>query len=252
MQPSVFIALPVYIGLQARTFQAIMGCFSQARIHVHLLGGCPEIAKARSELVAVFLESECEHLLFVDSDIGFGPEVLRDLLDCNAALVTATYKEKASPHNWTCEGAGTLVSLPLSYQGRRRLRTIPILRAGLGLTLIRRDVFTSIQAFNRNLFYQSEASQKQVCHMFAPMIERDSARIPRLLSEDTAFYFRARQVGIQPHCLIDATIDHSGVIANLGKELDTHRGTPYSGSCSNLIMSQPPDLRLCRTREVLR
>jgi hypothetical protein len=27
---------------------------------------------------------------------------------------------------------------------------------------------------------------------------------------------------------------------------------PYSRSCSDLIMSKPPDLRLCRTREVLR
>jgi hypothetical protein len=233
-KPKIFLALPVYTGLQGRTFQSVVGCLHVAECHIQVLSGCPELPKARSELVAAFLETTCEYLFFIDSDIGFDPQVLRDLLSCGSPLVTATYREKNSPHHWTCAAEQALEEMPITQRGQ--VRTIDVWRAGLGCTLIRRDVFVSIQTFNRELMYQSDATQKLVCHMFAPFIEKEEG-IPRLISEDTAFYRRARQIGVQAHCLLDATIDHSGIVANLGVTLDT---VSKRGRLQPVPASRPP------------
>ena len=224
MLPSIFLALPVYQGLQVRTLATVLGCFSVARCEVRTVAGCPDIAKARAELVGEFLRSSCDSLLFVDADVGFDPQTFRDLLSCHGtcAIILAAYREKNPPHHWTCapkEGMA-LESLPISSHGPHRLRTLQVERAGLGSTLVRREVFERIQQFNRELMYRSDATQEMVCHMFAPMIEEDMKGIPRLLSEDAAFYRRAATMGFPTHVLLDATVDHNGILGNLGKTLD--------------------------------
>jgi hypothetical protein len=224
MLPGIFLALPVYAGFQARAFQTILQCFGVARCEVNLLGGCPDVAKARSELVGRFLETSCEHLLFIDADIGFAPQVLLDMLSCEVDIILAAYREKNTPHHWTCAPkGGSLEDLPIVPRGLEKLRTIQVERAGLGTTLIRREVFEEIQKFHRELFYRSDATQEMVCYMFAPMIEEDKGGIPRHLSEDASFYRRAAAVGFSTHVLLDATVDHSGVTGNLGKALDESR-----------------------------
>ncbi len=225
MSPKIFVALPIYQGLQPRAFRSLLDFFSVVPCELNIIDGCPELAKARSELVGAFLHTSCTHLLFLDSDVGFGPQTLRDLLTCDVDIVLAAYQEKREPHHWTCApAAGSLESLLITHRGLQgEVRTLRVERAGLGSTLIRREVFEKIQRFNRELMYRSEATQKLVCHMFASMIEEDLDGIPRLLSEDSSFYRRAATMGFEVNVLLDATVDHAGVVGNLGKTLDAGR-----------------------------
>ena len=221
-KPRVFFALPIYTGLQPRTLNSLLLSVPTVESQVSVVAGCAEIARARAELVSSFLRSGSEFLFFVDADIGFGPEVLKDLIRSGFPIVVAAYRERVNQNNWTVDGGKPLTELPISRAHPWQLRTIPIERAGLGCTLIRRDVLETMSHSKdyENLCYINETSQESVCDLFSSLILRDSAGVRRRLSEDAAFYCRAIEQGFRPQCLIDATIDHSGVIANLGQTLD--------------------------------
>ena len=55
------------------------------------------VTRARNELVARFLRSEATHLFFVDSDIGFTPEQVLEMLRFNEPFVAGVYPLKALP-----------------------------------------------------------------------------------------------------------------------------------------------------------
>ena len=52
---------------------------------------CSDIVLRRSQFVRHFLESDCTHLFFVDSDIEFAPQVLRGMLVADQHFVAAPY-----------------------------------------------------------------------------------------------------------------------------------------------------------------
>jgi hypothetical protein len=231
-KPKIFFALPVYMGVETRALKTLIGCLAVVEGTIQVIGGCPEIGKARSELMAAFLRSNCEYLFFLDSDVGFEPQVLLDMIACELPLVACAYRQKVPPHHWTCayetgelcKALEDLTITVLRYTktdgaSPHRLRVIPITHAGLGCTLVHRDVPEIIQKTNRNLFYTSD-TQDPVCDMFSSFITKDQTGTSRRRSEDTAFFLRTLQNGIQPVCLLDATLDHSGTVANLGETID--------------------------------
>lgn len=53
------------------------------------------ISHARNEVVGEFLESDCTHLLFLDSDVGFNVDPhLKQMLDADLDFVVGTYPRK--------------------------------------------------------------------------------------------------------------------------------------------------------------
>jgi hypothetical protein len=81
-EPNVFIAMPCYGEIPLEVVLAIMRVgglpFSHA---IHLTPGDSLVSRARNRLAADFLESDCTHLLFIDSDIVFEPEDIIRLLE---------------------------------------------------------------------------------------------------------------------------------------------------------------------------
>ncbi len=53
----------------------------------HVLTGCPFIGRARNDLVDRFLKSDCDNLLFLDSDVGFDVSVLPRVLNHKPEIV---------------------------------------------------------------------------------------------------------------------------------------------------------------------
>lgn len=56
------------------------------------------IQRARNDLVSMALESECDHLVFVDSDQEWDPEWIFKLLDHPVDLVAGTVPKKSDTH----------------------------------------------------------------------------------------------------------------------------------------------------------
>jgi len=97
----IFIATPAY-GHQVTTtymnsvMRLIATNFDDMKITsmVHLQSGMALVTQARNNCVASFLNSDCDYLLFIDSDIGFEPESVARLLRRGEELMLTPYPVK--------------------------------------------------------------------------------------------------------------------------------------------------------------
>src|SRR5262249_30169241 len=100
--PLIFLATPCFGGqVGAHYLNSVLGlqgaCAERGvGLHVELLENDTQITRARARLCARFMaHPEATHLLFVDADIGFGPEAALRLLDAGHEVAGGVYPLKA-------------------------------------------------------------------------------------------------------------------------------------------------------------
>lgn len=103
----------------------------------------PSVQKARTEIVNAARSVGAEHLLFIDADQEFHPRSLLRLLGHDKAIVAGNYPRKVAPYTPICIGKDGLPLMPA--QGLIEAALI-----GLGIALIRMEVFDAIEAKARS------------------------------------------------------------------------------------------------------
>lgn len=104
----VFIATPCYGGMLTEGYHRSM-MFTLQKLYQHRipfqLGSLTNeslVTRARNTLVSMFLDSDCTHLMFIDSDISFNGDyiikMLWDTLRDDVEIVTGAYPKKGI--NW--------------------------------------------------------------------------------------------------------------------------------------------------------
>ena len=145
IKPSVFIAMPCYDSVKINTMLSIFQLIqhlgrSKVEVGINTMKS-PLIHQARNYLTSVFLTTQYTHLLFIDSDVEFGPEAGLRMLGADKDIITTPYRvkdERLDTPRYT-------VKFPDP-------KVIPILPGGLveieagptGLMLIKRTVFEKI------------------------------------------------------------------------------------------------------------
>lgn len=104
----LFIATPAY-GHTVNTcyMNSILKFVKAAQNHetlnisvsMHLQPGIALITQARNNCVSNFLNSDCTHMLFIDSDIGFEPEAIFRLINKDVPLCLTPYPVKGYGKN---------------------------------------------------------------------------------------------------------------------------------------------------------
>jgi hypothetical protein len=97
----------------------------------------PDIAELRSMMISIWYDTmpQSTHILFIDSDMGFPPEIVTDMLLFNEPVVGAIYPQRKLPLSWAGSGTG-------ASQTERRGDFMLVEGVGFGVTLIRRDCIT--------------------------------------------------------------------------------------------------------------
>ena len=135
---------------------------------VMMQAGDALVTRARQNLVAHFLENAAAtHLLFVDADIGFEPEQVFHLLDCDADMTAAVYPTKRI--DWAKFSAlaqagrshpeSEALSYVLELDPERlalRGRFVKVRYAGTGFLMIRRAALVAMIERYPELRYQRE------------------------------------------------------------------------------------------------
>lgn len=110
---SVRIAVPAYSGALAKETQRSivegLKALKAEGIEVDafdLLPGCCYLDHARNILVARFLRGAATDLLFIDADVGFGPEDLLRLCAATRPMVAGIYPKKTEPPEWPVSVSG--------------------------------------------------------------------------------------------------------------------------------------------------
>jgi hypothetical protein len=99
----------------------------------------PDIAELRSMALTIWYDTmpDVSHMLFIDSDMGFQPDMVTDMLMFDEPIVGAIYPQRKFPQSWAGSGTGDAVT-------ERRGNFMKVEGVGMGCTLIRRDAVTKM------------------------------------------------------------------------------------------------------------
>jgi len=145
MKPTLFIAMPCYDSVKVNSMLSIFKLIQQLgksgiQVGIHTMKS-PLIHQARNYLTSVFLTTEYQYMLFIDSDVEFEPEAVMRMMVAKKNIVCTPYRVKAedtSKNIYTVEFKDPKNILVLA-EGLVEIEAGPT-----GLMLIDRKVFEKI------------------------------------------------------------------------------------------------------------
>lgn len=206
----VFIALPIYGGVDCQFFASCMSLKLEAEmnhnISVKLRMGDSAVGRARNGLTREFLESDCDDLLFIDSDLVFSMEQINRILSHSEDVVGGCYCKKQ-------EGSPQLVcnTMP-GVLSPREDGLMNVRYVGTGFMKVSRRAFElQIQHFGNEMRYGLDhdkgVTEYDFWHMGAYEFP-DKSR--RYLSEDWWFCQKWMDIGGQVWMDMNVLLAHSG------------------------------------------
>lgn len=189
--------------------------------------GSSNLPRARNELVARFLASDCDDLVFIDDDMGWKPEAIVRLLASDKDVIGGVGRKKvdkpnSDPNVWC-------VHFPQEAEGRLDqddMGAVRVLALGTGLLKISRSVFECMIAahpeWKRDGHDGMSAEVRAKNYQFFRFDPDDASE----MGEDFVFCKRWRDLG--GTVWMDPTI----WLAHVGQR-------SYSGCISELLVAQP-------------
>ena len=217
MANKLLIAVPAFGQIVTATTFLCTHALQQALAARGIGGGVttlsfPDIAELRNLFLSIWYDSlpDTTHLLFIDADMGFPPELVFDMLTLGEPIVGSIYAQRKFPLSWAGSGTGETMS-------ERRGNFMKVEGVGMGCTLIHRSAITKmLEKFPelvdtridmhpaRDTLLQS--GTKRIIRLFQCM------DIPErgMLSEDLSFCMRWNQCGGSVWGAIGYRLSHVG------------------------------------------
>jgi hypothetical protein len=268
-QTSILVATPCFGGVVSQNYMlSVIRLMSYAKsagfeVSLTLLGSDALISRARSTLVAAFLDNPAAtHLLFVDADISFEPQQVERMLRFDEDFTGALYPLKSMdwdlvPHRCVERGEN-LRHAALSYVGaflpeaeRKQVGDfVTGLYAGGGFQLIRRGVLERMIAaypetrFSRVHDLPMSGSRRDVVRgsnlfaLFDCIIDPESGAY---LSEDYSFCLRWRRIGGEIWMDAASKLSHCGPYEFVGDHASRFSGLTSPG-LARTGLTEPPSI----------
>lgn len=228
MASSLFIFVPAFGQTITATTFLTTHALQQHLSSKGIQGGIstlsfPDIAELRAMAMTIWYDTmpQSSHMLFIDADMGFPPDMVSDMFLLNEGIVGTIYPQRKVPLGWAGSGTG-------APQAERRGNFMEVEGVGMGCTLIRRDVVDVMLAKMPHL-----VDTRLAMHPAGETIKQaGSNRIIRafekldipergLVSEDLSFCIRWRQCGGKVWAAIGYRISHVGPFDYSGRYLDS-------------------------------
>ena len=171
----------------------------------------PLIHQARNYLTSVFLTTQYQYMLFVDSDVEFQPEAVLRMMVAKKNIVCTPYRVKAeelSKHIYTVEFKDPKNILVLAGG------LVEIEAGPTGLMLIDRKVFEKIIKNHPELKIRNKATPKaEKSHEFYYNFFDFGFNDGYAMGEDVSFCRLARGNGFKIYANIESSTTHHGAYA---------------------------------------
>jgi glycosyltransferase involved in cell wall biosynthesis len=220
---SIFIALPAYDFKVSLKLAVSLARFAQAApqhgidIQIGSICGCSVVSRARNLLVKDMLESDCDYLIFIDSDINFEPEDILRLMawasDPKKGIVAAVPRTRS-------EDKVYIANLDYDEQGELTMNGMGLVRAervATAFMMVRREVFVTMEAAHPDWKYYDKRSDRVLPCLFDFKLTEEG-----YIGEDFLFCDRARELGFEVWVDPSITLGHMGVqeyVGNFGTDV---------------------------------
>jgi hypothetical protein len=223
IKPSVFIAMPCYDSVKINSMLSIFKLIqhlgrSKIEVGINTMKS-PLIHQARNHLTSVFLTTQYTHMLFIDSDVEFGPEAGLRMLVADKDIICTPYRvkdERIDQPRYTVEFDNP--------------KSVPILPGGLveieagptGLMLIKRTVFERIIRNHPELKIKNKVpSDTDKSHEFYYNFFDFAFTDGYSVGEDVSFCKLARSNDFRIYANIESPTGHHGSFAWRGTFKDS-------------------------------
>jgi len=212
---NIFFATPCYGGMLTDQYFLSMFRVSQTlmqhgiNFRITTLRNESLITRARNILAAMFLESDCTHLMFIDSDIEFQPEDILRALAYDKDIIAGAYPKKALPVQYAINFKFMDAE---SKQIRVENGAIEVLDASTGFFMIKRAVFEKMMEAHPELHYRNDSNidpkfNKYCYALFDTILDPVDNRY---LSEDYTFCRRWQALGGEVWLDPNTKLNHVG------------------------------------------
>lgn len=216
MAKAVFVFVPAFGQIVTATTFLTTHNLQQALNKKGISGGIsclsyPDIAELRNIALTMWYDTlPFSHLLFIDADIGFDPQMVVDMILFDEPVVGCMYPKRTYPLQWAASGTG-------EDELERRGGFMSLAGVGMGCTLISRDAIRimlekmpelsdpRIEMHSAKSIFDG-AGVTRLIRAFDLMQDPDVGRI----SEDLAFCRRVRECGMKVWASIAYRVQHVG------------------------------------------
>jgi hypothetical protein len=228
--PLIFVATPCFGGLVTTGYMmSVLKLMQSAEtygfsVSLNLLGRDSLITRARNTLVSQFVAMpEATHLMFIDSDIAFEPELVQRMMAFDQDVVGGMYPAKAlnwNPPEKICESeppqTATLHYVGKFCKGDELERRGPFatgVYSGTGFLLIKRRVIEDMIAaypecaYTSDHVYTPDAAARKYHALFECKID---PKTREYLSEDFGFCQLWRALGGKIWLDVEGSLLHTG------------------------------------------
>lgn len=214
MNNSIFIALPAFgqMNCSRTTFSlmALAKALLKSNTDYYFSDNSfPDIAESRNMLTTIWYDrTQSEHMLFIDADMDFEPQLVMDMLAFDKPLVGCLYPKRTYPLSF--------VGRPTAGEQVTDKGFLKVEGIGFGVTLIRRDCIEAMlnsgnaTSDNRLANHAAGAMLKGLgIHRLIRAFDRIEVETG-YLSEDMAFCKRHRDSGGEVWASVGHKITHIG------------------------------------------
>lgn len=208
----LFVGLPIHDTVNPSFFQCVTKMAahyagSDVMVYPHI--GDSLINRARNSISRLFLETDCTHLLMIDSDLVFSNAHIERIFKHDVDIVGGTYFHQNSES--ACIVCNTL---PPPQQLNEAGDLMKVKYVGTGFICIKRRVFEAmIEKFGDDMKYFCDHDDQTTEMDFwrsAPYTYPDGHR--RYLSEDWWFCQRAMDCGFDIWLDLQTILGHCGLV----------------------------------------
>jgi hypothetical protein len=217
------------IALLQENFGAV-GAMGDLDLRFVTLANEALISRGRNSIATKFLESDCEYLLSIDSDIEFPASAVERLVAHDKDVIAAPYTIKGTPRLWTVRFIEGM--MPPFLEG-----VLPVRYVSGGFVLVKRRVFEALaddapRYFNKGQWHRN---------FYQPYVHEVIPGEPEYLPEDWAFCQRARDKGFEVFCDFDIELTHWGMngytMPTVDGRLPSHPAVERLGDRANELTS---------------
>ena len=194
---------------------------SQVNYEVDFVIGSSIVEDARNKCVSRFLQTDCTHLFFIDSDVSWDPEHIRDLfysIAPDTPIIGGIYPKKKLNFNSILSAArdlrtmedftGTLDFSMFNPVGQLR-NLVEVEHLPAGFMIVSRNVFeVHMKAFPDNHYVEEGFNMFRF--FYCDLINKNGVKTS--VGEDVNFCRISRELGYKSYFVPSCTIEHGGEI----------------------------------------